>query len=179
MLRLAGKELAAEKGQNTQQNSASQYKEMRRKRQESQGIGSEMKNQTRDWTRTWCEEPKLEALLEDEKGETAWGRDRWWMSESGGQAEGRQWGTGRAAGGSPTQSRGAQGWQGVQGDILNSRAGSGTELPWGLAFTLAQPAKNLPLVLSAPACSTETTRIGCPWTRRRQLPAWGRRAGFL
>lgn len=48
MLRLAGKELAAGKGQNTQQNSASQYKEMRRKRQESQWIGSEMKNQTRD-----------------------------------------------------------------------------------------------------------------------------------
>lgn len=48
-----------------------------------------------------------------------------------------------------------------------------------LAFTLAPPAKNLPLVLSAPARSTETTRIECPWTRRRQLPAWGRRAGFL
>lgn len=48
MLRLAGKELAAGKGQNTQQNSVSQHEEMRRKRPEIQRIGSEMKNQTRD-----------------------------------------------------------------------------------------------------------------------------------
>lgn len=90
---------------------------------------------------------------------------------------------GKAMGGSPTQgsAEGCMGGKGRNG-LCSLGHPDFQRMKWNRAsqaFTLAHLAKNLPLVLCAPARSTETTRIGCPWRRQQQLPAWGRRAGFL
>lgn len=133
MLRLIGKELADSRHNRTS---------VKRKKREwkVRGIGSDMKNQSRDWTRTWHGEPKLEALLEIRKGKTVWGRNRWSKSESGGwaQAAGRaQSSRGELWGAAPQGAEQGGMWveRGTTGcacwDILTCRAGSRTELPWG------------------------------------------------
>ena len=119
-------------------------------------------------------------------GETAWARNRWWKAGGGGQAQAEQDGsTGGSCGRQPHagQSGGVRGWRGRNGlrslghpDFQSWKQNRASPR---LAFMSAQPAKNLPLVLPAPARSAETTGIECPWMRRPQLPAWGRTVGFL
>lgn len=60
--------------QKTQQNFSTRKEEGRKWK--VRGTGSDVKNQTRDRTRTWRAEPKLEVLLEIKKGGTVWGRNR-------------------------------------------------------------------------------------------------------
>lgn len=139
MLRLAGKELAAGRDRrHSRIHFASTRWEGRGRN--VRGIGSEMKNQTRDWSRTWHGEPMLDALLEVKKGETGWGRNRWSslkVEVRHGQ-RGREWSTrGELGEAAPhrAEQRGTRVGRGATGcarwDILTSRAGSGTELPWG------------------------------------------------
>lgn len=150
------------------------------------GIGSDMKNQTRDWSKTWHGEPKLEVCWRlGKEGQSGEGTgDPSLRVEVGHRQQGGHGVAGESCGEQPHtgQSRGVRGWKGAQRAVL---AGTSwlAELDAEQNFPEAglhvgSASKEFASCAVCPSSRTETTGAECPWPRQQQLPAWGRRTGF-